>query len=106
MILTTTERVPGKRVVETLGLVRGTTIRSRHVGRDIQAFLRNLTGGEVIEYTKMLAEAREEAVGRLLEDARRVGANAVIGMRFQTSTIVSGAAEMLAYGTAVRIEDE
>ena len=106
MILTTTERVPGKRVVETLGLVRGTTIRSRHVGRDIQAFLRNLTGGEVVEYTKMLAEAREEAVGRLLEDARRVGANAVIGMRFQTSTIVSGAAEMLCYGTAVRIEDE
>lgn len=106
MILTTTERVPGKRVVETLGLVRGTTIRARHVGRDIQAFFRNLTGGEVIEYTKMLAEAREEAIGRLLEDAQRVGANAVIGMRFQTSTIVSGAAEMLCYGTAVRIEDE
>ena len=106
MILTTTERVPGKRVVETLGLVRGTTIRARHVGRDIQAFFRNLTGGEVIEYTKMLAEAREEAIGRLLEDAHRVGANAVIGMRFQTSTIVSGAAEMLCYGTAVRIEDE
>lgn len=106
MMLTTTDHVPGKRVTEVLGLVRGTTIRARHVGRDIQAFIRNLTGGEVVEYTKMLAEAREEAIGRLLEEARLLNANAVIGMRFQTSMIVSGAAEMLCYGTAVRLEDE
>lgn len=106
MMLTTTDHVPGKRVVEVLGLVRGTTIRARHLGRDIQAFIRNLTGGEVVEYTKMLAEAREEAIGRLLAEARLLNANAVIGMRFQTSMIVSGAAEMLCYGTAVRLEDE
>ena len=106
MMLTTTEAVPGKRIVEVLGLVRGTTIRARHVGRDFQAFIRNLTGGEVVEYTKMMAEAREEAISRLLDEANLLNANAVIGLRFQTSMIVSGAAEMLCYGTAVRLEDE
>lgn len=106
MILCTTETVPGKRIVEVYGLVRGTTIRARHVGRDIQSFMRNLTGGELVEYTKMMAEAREEAIGRLLHEARLLNANAVIGLRFQTSMIVTGAAEMLCYGTAVRIEDE
>ncbi len=106
MILSTTERLPGKRVTEVLGLVRGSTIRARHLGRDIQAFIRNLTGGEVVEYTKMLAEAREEAIDRLLKDARLLNADAVIGVRFQTSTIVSGAAEMMCYGTAVRLVDD
>ena len=106
MILSTTDSLPGQRVVEVLGLVRGATIRARHLGRDVQAFFRNLTGGEVIEYTKMLAEAREEAIGRLIHEAELLEADAVIGMRFQTSMIVSGAAEMLCYGTAVRIESE
>ncbi len=106
MMLTTIDHVPGKRTIKVLGLVRGTTIRARHLGRDIQAFIRNLAGGEVVEYTKMLAEAREEAIGRLLAEARLLEANAVVGLRFQTSTIVSGAAEMLCYGTAVVLEDE
>ena len=106
MILTTTENVPGKRVVEVLGLVRGATIRARHLGRDIQALFRNIAGGEVVEYTKMLAQSREEAIGRLIDEAEMLEADAVIGMRFQTSMVVSGAAEMLCYGTAVRLEDE
>lgn len=106
MMLCTTDNVPGKRVAEVLGLVRGTTIRARHVGRDIQSFVRNLTGGELVEYTKMMAEAREEAIDRLEHEATLLNANAVIGLRFQTSMIVTGAAEMLCYGTAVRLEDE
>jgi len=91
--------------MRVLGLVRGNTIRARHVGRDIVAALRNLAGGEVLEYTKLLAEAREQAVDRMLEEAAALGANAVIGVRFGTSMIMSGAAEMLCYGTAVVVED-
>ncbi len=94
MILVTTHEVAGKRVVRTLGLVRGNTIRARHLGKDIMAVLRNVAGGEIHEYTKMLAEAREQAIDRLVEDAEALGANAVIGLRFQTSMIQSGAAEM------------
>ncbi|HLU25320.1 MAG TPA: YbjQ family protein [Longimicrobiales bacterium] len=105
MIVVTTEHIPGKRVMRVLGLVRGNTIRARHVGRDIVAALRNLAGGEVLEYTKLLAEAREQAVDRMLEEAAALGANAVIGVRFGTSMIMSGAAEMLCYGTAVVVED-
>jgi uncharacterized protein YbjQ (UPF0145 family) len=104
MILSTTENLNGYRVTEVLGLVRGTTIRARHIGRDILANLRNLTGGEVVEYTKMMAEAREEAIDRLKYEAQALGADAVIGVRFQTSMIMRGAAEMLCYGTAVCIE--
>ncbi len=104
MIISTADRLDGYRVVEVVGLVRGATIRARHVGRDVMAGLRNLAGGEVREYTKMLAEAREQAIDRLVEEAEAVGANAVIGFRFQTSMIMRGAAEMLAYGTAVRVE--
>ncbi|SVB21710.1 uncharacterized protein METZ01_LOCUS174564 [marine metagenome] len=92
------------RIVRTLGLVRGNTIRARHLGKDVLALLRNVAGGEIHEYTKMLAEAREQAIHRLLEEAEALGANAVVGLRFQTSMIQAGAAEMLCYGTAVVIE--
>lgn len=104
MIVVTGPDVPGRRITEVLGLVRGNTIRARHLGRDVQAVLRNIAGGEVHEYTKMLAEAREQAVDRLVDDARSVGADAVIAMRFETCQVMSGAAEMLAYGTAVKLE--
>ncbi len=104
MIVVTTAEISGTRVVRTLGLVRGNTIRARHLGRDIVAVLRNFAGGEIHEYTKMLAEAREQAIDRLVEDAEGLGANAVVGLRFQTSMIQSGAAEMLCYGTGVVVE--
>lgn len=103
MIVVTTPDVTGREITEVLGLVRGNTIRARHVGRDIQAKLRNLTGGEVHEYTKMMAEAREQAVDRMVEDARGLGADAVVAVRFQTCEVMNGAAEMLCYGTAVRL---
>jgi uncharacterized protein YbjQ (UPF0145 family) len=106
MIITTTEGLPGRRVTRTLGLVRGNTIRARHVGRDIGAALRNLAGGEVREYTKMMAESREQAIDRMTDEATRLGANAVIGVRFTTSMIMTGAAEILCYGTAVVQEEE
>jgi uncharacterized protein YbjQ (UPF0145 family) len=105
VIVTTTESVAGKRVVRTLGLVRGNTIRARHVGRDILAALRNLVGGEVAEYTKLLAEAREQALDRMVAEAQQLGGNAVIGVRFSTSMVMSGAAELLAVGTAVVLQD-
>ena len=105
MIVTTSEAITGKRIVRTLGLVRGNTIRARHVGRDITAVLRNLVGGEVSEYTKLMAEAREQALDRMIEEARGLGADAVISVRFQTSMVMSGAAELLAYGTAVTLAD-
>jgi len=91
-------------VVKVHGLVRGNTIRARHMGKDIVAILRNMAGGEITEYTKMLAEAREQAIDRMLEEAEALGANAVLGVRFQTSMIQSGAAEMLCYGTGVTVE--
>jgi uncharacterized protein YbjQ (UPF0145 family) len=104
MIIQTTHEVHGYRVVETHGLVRGSSIRARHLGKDLVAGLRNLAGGEVHEYTKMLAESREQAIDRLVEEAENLGANAVLGFRFQTSMVMAGAAEMLAYGTAVTLE--
>ena len=104
MILTTTMDVPGHRLVETLGMVRGNTIRARHVGRDIMAALRNIAGGEITEYTKMLAEAREQSIDRMIEEAQMLEADAIVGIRFQTSMVMSGAAEMLCYGTAVILE--
>lgn len=105
MIVTTTGEVSGKRIVRTLGIVRGNTIRARHVGRDIMAGLRTIVGGEVSEYTKLLAEAREQALDRMVEEARGLGANAVVEVRFSTSEVMTGAAELLAYGTAVVVED-
>lgn len=104
MILVTTESIPGRRVVETFGLVRGNAVRARHLGRDLAALMKNLVGGELSEYTKLLGEVREQALDRLTEEARAKGANAVVGLRFVSTEIASGAAEMLAYGTAVRLE--
>ena len=106
MIITTAGEIHGKRVLRTLGLVRGNTIRARHIGRDIAATMRNLVGGEVSEYTKLLAEAREQALDRMVAEARGLGANAVVEVRFSTSMVMQAAAELLAYGTAVVIEDE
>ncbi len=106
MILVNTEKITGKKIVKNLGLVKGNTIRARHVGRDIMAGLRTIIGGEVKEYTKMLAETREQSLDRMVEEAVKLGANAVINVRFSTSQILKGAAELLAYGTAVIVEDE
>ena len=105
MIIVTSSEIAGKKIVETLGMVRGTTVRAHHVGNDIIAYLRNLVGGEVIEYTKMLAEARDQAIDRMIEDAKSLEADAVVDVRFSTSDIASGAAEILAYGTAVKFEE-
>ena len=106
MIITTSDTVAGKRIVETLGLVKGNTIRARHLGRDLLAALRNVVGGEVVDYTKMLAEAREQALDRMVTEAERMGANAIVTLRFATSMLMQGAAELLAYGTAVVVEGE
>ena len=103
MIVVTTEQIEGKKITETLGLVRGSTIRARHMGRDIMAGLRNIVGGEVKEYTLMLAQAREEAMQRMIEQAEKLGANSIVGTRFVTSMVMSGAAEMVSYGTAVKV---
>ena len=96
MIVTTTESIHGKRIVRTLGLVRGNTIRARHLGRDILATLRNVVGGEISEYTKLLAEAREQAVDRMVQEASELGANAIVEVRFSTSEVMQAAAELLA----------
>lgn len=106
MIVTTTDRIEGRRTLRTLGLVRGNSIRARHAGHDLMAWLRSLVGGEIPEYTKMLGEAREEALDRMVEEARSLGADAVVEIRFATSMLMGGAAELLAYGTAVRLEPE
>jgi uncharacterized protein YbjQ (UPF0145 family) len=105
MLVTTTHEVAGKRIVRTVGLVRGNTIRARHLGRDFMAGLKNVIGGEITEYTKMIAESREEAMDRMIAQARENGANAVVGVRFATSEMMDHAAELLAYGTAVVLED-
>ena len=106
MILATSDQVPGKRITEVKGLVQGNTIRARNIGRDIVAGLRNIVGGEVTEYTRLMAESREQAIARMVEQAESMGANAVVGMRFVTSMVMQGASELLAYGTAVVVEDE
>ena len=104
MIVVTTEQIEGKKIIETLGLVKGSTIRARHIGRDVMAGLRNVVGGEIKDYTVMLAQAREESLGRMIEQAEKMGANAIICTRFVTSMVMGGAAEMVAYGTAVKVE--
>jgi len=103
VIVTTTEAVAGHLVVRTHGLVRGSSIRARHVGRDLMATFRNLAGGEVYEYTKLLAEAREQAIDRMVDEAKALGANGVIAVRFQSAQVSRGAAELLCYGTAVEL---
>ena len=104
MLLSTTETIHGKKIVKQLGLVRGNTIRARHIGRDIMAILRHIVGGEITDYTKMMAESREQALDRMKEDAQKLGANAVVGLDFSTSMIMGGASEILAFGTAVVVE--
>lgn len=105
MIVTTNLEIAGKQIVKTVGLVKGNTIRARHLGRDIAAAFRNIVGGEVREYTKLIAEAREQAIDRMVDDAKARGANAIVMVRFSTSQVMQGAAELLAYGTAVVVED-
>ena len=104
MIVTTTENIPEKEIVEILGLSRGSTVRARNVGRDIFAALKNLIGGEINEYTKLQADSREQALQRMIKDAESLGADAVINVRITTSMIMQGVAEILAYGTAVKIK--
>ncbi len=104
MIITTSAQIEGKKIVKTIGLVKGSTIRARHLGRDIMAGLRGMVGGEITEYTKMMAEAREQAIQRMVEDAEKQGANAIVSMRFTTSMVMQSASEILAYGTGVVIE--
>lgn len=104
MIITTTEQIEGKKIKKTIGMVKGSTIRAKHLGKDIMAAFRGMAGGEITEYTKMMAEAREEAIQRMIEDAERQGANAIISVRFTTSMIMQNAAEVLAYGTGVVLE--
>ncbi len=104
MLISNLEIVPGKRITKHLGLVQGSTVRSKHVGKDLLAGLKNIVGGELKGYTELLQEARQEATDRMLEQARSAGANAVLNVRFSTSSITQGAAEMLAYGTAVVLE--
>lgn len=103
MIYVTTETLQGKEIAESLGTVRGSTVRARNIGRDIFAGLKNIVGGEISEYTKLLADAREQAIKRMLDDASKMGADAVVNVRFTTSQVMQGAAEMLAYGTAVKL---
>ena len=105
MLCTTTHEIAGKRIVRTIGLVRGNTIRARHLGHDLMAGLKNMVGGEITDYTKMIAECREEALDRMCAEAEANGANAVVGVRFATSEMMEHAAELLAYGTAVVVED-
>lgn len=104
MIFVTSETIQGKNISETLGTVRGSTVRARNIGRDIFAGLKNIVGGEISEYTKLLAGSREQAIARMLDDAQKLGADAVVSVRFTTSQVMQGAAEMLAYGTAVKLD--
>ena len=105
MIVVTSETIANKRIVRTLGLVRGNTIRARHIGKDILAGLRNIVGGEVHEYAKLIAESREQSLDRMVDEATALGANAIVATRFTTSVMMGGAAELLAIGTAVVVED-
>jgi uncharacterized protein YbjQ (UPF0145 family) len=102
--MSTTDTIEGKKIVKHLGLVKGNTIRARHIGRDIMAGLRNVVGGEITDYTKMMAESREQSLDRMTEDAQNLGANAIVGVKFATSMVMQSASEILAYGTAVVVE--
>jgi len=104
MIVVNTDFVPGREIIEVLGLVKANTIRAKHIGKDIMAGLRNIVGGELTEYTEMLSESREQALQRMIKEAEKLGADAVINVRFMTSSVAQGAAEILVYGTAVRLK--
>ncbi len=104
MIVTTTERIPNKEITEILGISRGSTVRARNIGRDIFAGLKNIVGGEISEYTRLQAVSREQAMQRMIEDANRMGADAIINVRLTTAMIMQGTAEILAYGTAVKLK--
>jgi uncharacterized protein YbjQ (UPF0145 family) len=104
MIITNIEVIPGRRVVQHLGMVQGNTVRSKHVGRDLMASFKNIFGGELVGYTELLTESREEAVDRMKQQAEAIGANAILNVRFSTSSVAAGAAELFAYGTAVILE--
>ena len=106
MIVTPAATIAGRRIVQTLGLVRGNTIRARHIGKDIVAVIKNIVGGEIEEYTALLSQAREQALGRMMDQAAELGANAVTDVRFSTAYVMSGAAEILAFGNAVVVEPE
>ncbi|MEA1913465.1 MAG: YbjQ family protein [candidate division WOR-3 bacterium] len=104
MILSTSHTIAGKEIKESLGIVKGNTVRARHIGRDIMAGFRNIIGGEIIDYTKMLAESREQSIDRMIQDAESLKADAIVGIRFVTSSVMQGAAELLVYGTAVKFK--
>ena len=106
MLIVSSPDIPGKKIVKTLGLVKGNTIRARHIGKDILAVFKNIVGGEIQEYTKLMAESREQAIDRMVQDAGQMGANAIISVSTTTSVISQGAAELLVIGTAVVVEDE
>lgn len=106
MIVVTTDTIPGKKIVKVFGLVRGNTIRARHLGRDLMAAFKNVVGGEITDYTKMMAESREQSLDRMIEDAESLDANAVVGVKFATTSMMQGASELMVYGTAVTVEDE
>ena len=104
MIITTTENVPGKEIREVLGIAKGNTIRAKHIGKDILAGLRTIVGGEIKEYVEALNEAREQAINRMIQEAEKMNADAIVSVRFTTSQVMSGAAELMAYGTAVKFD--
>ena len=104
MIIVTTEEIPNKKIKETLGIARGSTVRARNIGRDIFAGIKNLVGGEISEYTRLQAESREQAIQRMNDDAEKMGANAIVNIRLTTSMVMQGCSEILAYGTAVTVE--
>ena len=106
MLISNTQEIPGKSVVEFFGVVSGSTVRAKHIGRDIAAGLKNVVGGELRGYTELLAEARQEAIRRMSQQAEQMGANAIVNVRFATSSVAGGAAELFAYGTAVIVEQE
>lgn len=103
MIITTTETIPNKEIVEILGMARGSTVRARHIGKDIFAGFKNIVGGEISEYTKLQAQSREQAMQRMIDDAKELGADAIVNIRLTTSMVMQGASEILAYGTAVKL---
>ncbi|MEL6637259.1 MAG: YbjQ family protein [Bacteroidota bacterium] len=103
ILLSTTEKIPGREIIEVIDIARGSTVRARHLGRDIFAGLKSLVGGEISEYTELMASAREQAIDRMIADARSIGADAIVNVRFTTATVMQGASEILAYGTAVKL---